>query len=65
MNIRVHGLRLAKRLAANDQTQNCPFCNKTEWGEEYHQGHCPFFIAYAIIEFEKNNPLPSVKTKLK
>ena len=63
MNIRVHGLRLAKRLAANDTTQNCPFCNKREWGEENHRTHCPFAIAYAMIEFEKNNP--TVKTKEK
>ena len=54
MNVKVAGIRLAKRLADNDETQNCPFCNKTEWGEEYHEKQCPFYLACAIIEFENN-----------
>lgn len=53
MNLKVHGLRLAERLIDKDETRNCPFCTKKEWGEEHHDKKCPFAIAYKMIEFNK------------
>ncbi len=61
MNLRVHGLRLAKRLADKDETRNCHFCNKKEWGEEHHDKDCPFSIAYRMIKFEKQSIKSSTK----
>ena len=54
MNVKLYGLRLASRLVEQDTSEECPYCNKKEWGEENHESKCPFSIAYRIIEFNKS-----------
>ena len=47
-------LKLAKLLVDNDETRECPFCDKMEWGEKYHAKDCPFTLAYQIIAESDN-----------
>lgn len=42
--------RLAKAIVDRDESSECLFCSKTEWGEEKHDTHCPYAIAYEILK---------------
>lgn len=44
---------LANALIFHDEDAECPFCKKTEWGEENHEEDCPFAIAYRALNENK------------
>ena len=39
---------LAGQLIQEDESKNCPFCHKDEWGIFKHEDGCPFYMAYEI-----------------
>jgi hypothetical protein len=41
---------LANTLIFHDEDADCPFCKKTEWGEEKHDKDCPFGLAYLALK---------------
>lgn len=77
MDLKPKLLKLCNLLADNDETQNCPFCGKKEWGEQYHEEGCPFAYAYEtrekILKYElklktiknDNNKFTGGKTAIK
>jgi hypothetical protein len=41
-------IKLVKVLLDNDESKKCPFCSKSDYGEEKHDYVCPFAVAYSI-----------------
>ena len=65
MDYKLKLLKLCNLLAQKDETKNCPFCHKVEWGEEFHDKGCPFAFAYETIERIKIIELKQQKLRQK
>jgi len=42
-------LEALEMLVVTDNDKSCPYCTKTEWGEEKHDEDCVYHRAYKII----------------
>ena len=50
----ITALQLASALVGNDNEKDCHFCDKEQWGSEFHDPSCPFAMAYAIVKDDES-----------
>jgi hypothetical protein len=39
-----------RAFVCRDESKQCPFCSKSDWGAYLHSPKCPFRMAYDVLE---------------